>query len=108
MSLFQKGQQKLGGRVKGTRNKLSGAFLEAMLKEFEQFGEKTIRIARIEDPVTWLKIMAAILPKEFEIVAESRLTEISDEELNAYIEYAEREVARRDRSAEGGKETALN
>jgi hypothetical protein len=86
---FEKGQ---GGRVKGARNKLSMAFVEALAAEFAEFGAEAIRIARIERPTEFIKIIASIMPKEFEIV-DNRLAAITDEELNVFIEYAQRQLA---------------
>jgi hypothetical protein len=86
---FEKGQ---GGRVKGARNRLSMSFVTALAKEFDEFGAESIRICRIERPHEFLKIVASLLPKEFELV-DSRLTEITDEELNDLIELARRQLA---------------
>lgn len=38
------------GRSKGSRNRLSGAFLTALADDFEQHGIEAIRITRIESP----------------------------------------------------------
>lgn len=98
---FKPGQ---GGRVKGARNKLSMSFVTALAKEFEEHGAEAIRIARIERPTEFIKIIASVLPKEFEIV-DLRLQDITDEELNAFIEYAQRQLAGSTaRIIEGGKE----
>ena len=86
---FKPGQ---GGRVKGSRNKLSMSFVEALRKEFDEFGPECVRICRIERPHEFLKIVASRLPQEFELV-DSRLTEITDEELNDLIELARRQLA---------------
>jgi hypothetical protein len=86
---FKPGQ---GGRVKGARNRLSMAFVEALAKEFDEFGAEAIRVARIERPIEFVKIIASIMPKEFEIV-DNRLAAITDEELNVFIEYAQRQLA---------------
>ena len=40
MSLFQKGQPKIGGRRKGTRDRIATALLEAIAKDFEEFGTR--------------------------------------------------------------------
>ena len=91
MNLFQPGRPKTGGRTKGTRNKLGSVFLEKLLKEFDEHGEEAIRICRVERPHEFLRIVASILPKEFEIV-DSRLTDITDEELDLFIELARRQL----------------
>src|SRR5262245_64810074 len=74
------------GRMKGSRNKLGADFLYALQREFEQFGEATIRYVRVDRPVEFLKIIASILPKEFEIT-DSRLKDLSDEQLDALIAF---------------------
>jgi hypothetical protein len=86
MTLFEKDRSKTGGRGKGVRNKLSHAFLEALHRDFEQHGEEAIKIARIERPIEYIKVVAGILPKEFEIT-DNRLQELSDDELEAIINY---------------------
>ena|SRR6516165_2316998 len=78
---FTKGQ---GGRMKGARNRISHAFLTALMKDFEVHGEAAIKIMRIEKPVEYIKVVASVLPKEFEI-SDSRLQEIDDTELEALI-----------------------
>ena len=88
---FEPGRPKTGGRVKGARNKLSMAFVEALAKEFEEHGEEAIRICRVERPTEFIKIIASIMPREFEIT-DNRLAAITDEELDVFIEYARRQL----------------
>jgi hypothetical protein len=87
MSLFEKGRAKTGGRRKGVKDRIGTMFLEELAKDFEEHGAEVIKIARIERPVEYLKIVAATLPKEFEIT-DSRLEEISDDELESLIDFA--------------------
>ena len=84
MTLFEKGRPKSGGRAKGAKNRLSHAFLTALAEDFEQHGVEALKIARIEKPVEYIRIVAGLMPKEFEII-DSRLTDISDEELDVFI-----------------------
>jgi len=108
MALFEKGSSgNPAGRGKGTRNRLSAKFLEALAKDFEQHGEETIRIARVERPVEYMKVVASLLPKEFEFT-DSRLADLSDDELDAFIELAKRQLGSRTAKAGSGKETTLN
>ena len=83
MALFQKGQ---GGRAKGSRNKLSMSFVEALAKEFDEFGAEAIRLMRIEHPADFIKIIAAIMPKEFEI-SDSRMKDLTDEQIATLIRF---------------------
>ena len=94
MALFEKGRAKTGGRAKGARNKISTAFLEALAADFEEHGEAAIKIMRVEKPTEYCKIIASILPKEFEI-NENKLMDIPDDELDILINYARRRLAER-------------
>ena len=85
MALFERGQPKSGGRRKGVRDRLSTAFLEALAKDFEQFGDETIKIARLERPIEYLRLVASRSPIEFEIT-DNRLTEMTDDEIISFIE----------------------
>ena len=93
MALFEKARAKTGGRAKGARNKISTAFLEALAADFEEHGE-AIKIMRVEKPTEYCKIIASILPKEFEI-NENKLMDIPDDELDILINYARRRLAER-------------
>ena len=84
MTLFEKGRPKTGGRAKGAKNRLSHAFLTALAEDFEQHGVETLKIARMERPVEYIRIVAGLMPKELEIM-DSRLSDLSDEELDVFI-----------------------
>ena len=64
MALFQKGQPKIGGRAKGAYNRISHAFLEALLDDIAARGIEAIRITRVERPAEYCKIVASLLPKK--------------------------------------------
>jgi hypothetical protein len=102
MAPFEKGRQKTGGRVKGARNRIAYKLIEALAKDFEEHGEEAIRIARIERPHEYLKIIVSTMPKEFEI-SDSRLQDISDDELEHLIEHVRRQRGVI-RGADGGEE----
>jgi len=80
---FVKGQPS-GGRRQGARNRLTTKFLESLAKDFEEHGEGIIKIARVEEPMRYLQLVASVLPKEFEIT-DNRLADLSDEELDVFI-----------------------
>ena len=96
MALFQRGDggNKGGGRRQGARNRISTALLTAFAEDFEKFGEETVRITRVEKPVEYLRIAASLLPKEFEITHSQQLHELSDEELEQFIERLKLELHR--------------
>lgn len=106
MALFKPGQPKIGGRRKGSRDRIATALLEAIAKDFEEFGEEAVKIARVERPVEYLRVVASLLPKEFEIT-DNRLKDIDDSELDFLIELArQRRTVASD--TDGREETTLN
>ena len=83
----------MGGRRKGTRDRISTALLEAIAKDFEEHGEEAVKLARVERPVEYLRVVASLLPKEFEIT-DNRLKDISDDELDLLLEYTRQRISR--------------
>jgi hypothetical protein len=75
-----------GGRPRGAKNRLAMAFLEALRADFEEHGMEAIRIARVEDPVRYVSIIAGLMPRDLQI-EHQRFGELSDEELDALLEY---------------------
>jgi hypothetical protein len=53
-----------GGRPRGVRNKLGDAFVKVMLEDFEVHGTIVVQRVREEDPSTYLKVVAGLLPKQ--------------------------------------------
>jgi hypothetical protein len=54
------------GRRIGSRNKFSQAFTDAMLIDFEQYGESVIAEVRQRDPSTYVRIATALIPSKTE------------------------------------------
>ncbi len=52
------------GRPEGARSKLGKAFIAALVKDFNEYGPATIVLARMEDPLGYVKVIASLLPKE--------------------------------------------
>jgi hypothetical protein len=105
---FQKGHGPIGGRRKGSRDKIATALLEAIAEDFAEHGAEVIKLARVERPTEYLKVVASLLPKEFEIT-DSRLKDIPDDELDALIEVARRRLAAGvSRGPDGREEPAIN
>ena len=63
---FQKGMEKIGGRGKGTRNKLSEAFLKDLHAEWERSGVATLKILAVENPGMFAALVAKVLPTAFD------------------------------------------
>lgn len=100
---FENGHAKMGGRTKGVRDKLSKRLMEALEKDFQENGEEAVRVVRKLDPSAYLKIIAALAPKELEIT-DSREKAYTDEQLDAFIQRAESELMGGDAGTFEGRE----
>ncbi|MDP6711514.1 MAG: DUF5681 domain-containing protein [Nitrospinaceae bacterium] len=58
------------GRPKGSRNKLSEAVIGDILMDWEEHGVQTIIQTREKDPVRYLRVVAGIIPREFQAKSE--------------------------------------
>lgn len=56
-----------GGKPKGARDKIGKAFLEAMAADFDKNGKSVIADVRVNDPGTYLKVVAGLLPKDVHV-----------------------------------------
>src|SRR5262245_62682006 len=55
------------GWPKGNRNKISEKLLEALAIDFDAHGREVIQKVRADRPADYLKIVAALVPKQMEI-----------------------------------------
>jgi hypothetical protein len=89
-----------GGRRKGSRNKLTERFLDTIADDFAEHGADAIAKVRIDDPISYLKIVGSLIPRELILQREEApaidLTEVTHEELVEYVE-----ERRRQQSIEG-------
>jgi Family of unknown function (DUF5681) len=92
-TLWQPGQSgNPAGRTRGSRNKLSEAVICALLRDFSRHGEKAIAKVRREQPGVWLKVIA-MLAREHKVQHSNPLKDLTDEQLEAMIEYIETSLA---------------
>src|SRR5262245_22093369 len=93
---FQPGQSgnPSGGRP-GSRHRqqLNGEFIAALLRDFRQGGPKAIERVRRAQPAAYLKILALLVPREHQVEHRNLIKELSDEQLEAMIEYIETALA---------------
>src|SRR5262245_56470193 len=93
---FQPGQSgnPSGGRP-GSRHRqqLNGEFIAALLRDFRQGGPKAIERVRRTQPAAYLKILALLVPREHKVEHSNLIKELTDEQLEAMIEFIETSLA---------------
>lgn len=86
---FLMGHKKSRGRPKGSRAKLGEKFFAALHDDFVENGVAAIARVRFHDPSTYLSVIAKLMPQKLE-VAVTPTDGLSDDQLEAMIEFAER------------------
>jgi hypothetical protein len=86
-----------GGRPAGTRNKLTGRFLEDLLREWEEGGAAAIKICRLEEPTKFVQIVASLQPKEFEL--QTFMADASETEIDNLIESIRERIEQKQQAA---------
>ena len=77
------------GRERGSRNKLSEEFIDALYADFQEHGAAAIKACRDASPENYVKVIASLLPKEMNI-RDSALADMrADEIVNALDKIAE-------------------
>jgi hypothetical protein len=75
------------GRPRGSRNALSEEVVHALLRDFRKHGEKAVAKVRRDQPGVWLKVIAMLIPREHRIERSNPLKDLTDEQLEAMIEF---------------------
>src|SRR5262249_6889880 len=83
-----------GGRP-GSRHRqqLNGEFIAALLRDFRHGGPKAIERVRRTQPAAYLEILALLVPREHKVEHRNLIKELSDEQLEAMIEFIETSLA---------------
>ena len=81
------------GRPRGSRNELSEEVICALLRDFRQHGQKAVARVRRTQPAAYLKILALLVPREHKVEHSNALKDLTDEQLEAMIEYIETSLA---------------
>ena len=83
----------LGGRPKGSRDRLIKAFIDALAEDFEKHGAAAIEHVAQNQPLDFLKLVASLTPKALDVRADHMATHIS-ESLSATEEWVAKIVER--------------
>jgi hypothetical protein len=93
-NLWQPGQSgNHAGRTRGSRNKLTEEVICALLRDFRRHGQKAVARVRQTQPGTYLKVLALLIPREHKVEHSNPLKDLTDEQLEAMIEYIETSLA---------------
>ena len=93
-NLWQRGQSgNPAGRLRGSRNALSEEVICALLRDFRQHGQKAVAQVRRTQPAAYLKILALLVPREHKVQHSNPIKDLTDEELEAMIEYIKTSLA---------------
>ena len=66
---------------------MNGEFIAALLRDFRHGGAKAIERVRRTQPAAYLKILALLCPREHKVEQSNVIKSLSDQELEAMIEY---------------------
>jgi len=102
--LFKQGNAGGPGRPKGSRNKLGEAFIQTLYADFIEHGAGAIEAVRTDDPATYMRVVAALLPRELEV--KRPLADLSDDELANALEFIRAAIASDSGDAPDGAEAA--
>jgi len=72
-----------GGKPTKSRNRLQGKFFLNLADDFDKHGKQAIIDCREKDPVAYVKTVASLMPKEFEL--STPMSELTDEQLDAAL-----------------------
>src|SRR5262245_54885173 len=75
------------------RQQLNGEFIAALLRDFRQCGPKAVERESRTQPAAYLKILALLVPREHQVEHRNLIKELTDEQLEAMIEYIENSLA---------------
>ena len=63
------------------------------MRDFRQHGQKAVARVRQTQPAAYLKVLALLIPREHQVQHSNPLKDLTDEQLEAMIEYIETSLA---------------
>lgn len=103
---FIVGHTGMGGRPKGSRNKLAEVFVADLLADWELGGVAAVAQAREKDPAAYVRVVASLLPKE-NITRHQLGEDMTEDELRDAIAEIRGFLALADHAGVGGSRPAI-
>src|SRR5262245_31475963 len=76
------------------RRRVNDAFLRDLIRDWEAHGAEVLAQVRREQPGTYMKVMAMLMPKEMKVeTGQTTLSNLTDEQLQAMIHELEERIA---------------
>ena len=76
-----------GGSLEATRRSFNKDFLLALAADFKKHGAAAIEKVRKQQPAAYMKICALLVPREMKVEHSNAIKAMSDEQIEAAIEY---------------------
>src|SRR5215467_10401451 len=76
-----------GGSLEATRRSFNKDFLLALAADFKKHGAAAIEKVRKTQPAAYMKICALLVPREMKLEHSGGVKDLTDEQLDAMIEY---------------------
>jgi hypothetical protein len=76
-----------GGSLEGTRRSFNKDFLLTLAADFKKHGAAAIEKVRKQQPAAYMKICALLVPREMKVEHSNAIKDLTDEQLEAMIEY---------------------
>jgi hypothetical protein len=89
-----------GGLSKGSRHKLTDAFIRALARDWKAHGEAVIQRVREDNPTAYFKGMLSLVPKDVSVEGELKQAPLYTEPLSATMAFLESVVSECDESSQ--------
>jgi hypothetical protein len=85
----------VAGRKPGSRNRLSDEIISSFLRDWRKHGDKALEKVRRTQPAVYCKLAVLLVPKEHKVEHTDTYTNLSTEQIQAYIAEIQERLDRR-------------